>query len=202
MGFSLKGTENRPASCGWRWKSPALSLKISCQATFTGHLPQETAPGHDMRRVELPGEIEEAILECDTDSLAALLEQHPEWRRATFHFHVSHLDGFLSASHQAVDPGTVGGKDFQGGLAAAALRLKPDDAMELLEVLVEESGVALDVETSFHAGSSRASVSMFSKRTSERGLLWSGPVIHDAICTGRMETVRPARTALNLPQDL
>ncbi|CAK9072968.1 unnamed protein product, partial [Durusdinium trenchii] len=113
------------------------------------------------RAVDLPPELQEAILECDCESIVTLLERHPEWKRTQFVF-------------EASDRGAASGKQVTGGLLAAALRL--NGHMELLEALVEECNVGLDMLTYHVAGSSR--------------LLWSGPVIHDAICAGSVEAVR------------
>lgn len=112
-------------------------------------------------RVELPAELHAAFQDVDGESIAALLEQHPEWRSSEFTFE---------------DGDHASGKHITGGLLSAAMRLNPHHINELLEVLVEDCGVGFEIHTSFYAGSSR--------------LLWSGPAIHDAICSGSLEAVR------------
>lgn len=113
------------------------------------------------RRVELPAALHDAFRDIDGDAIAALLEQHPEWRSSEFTFE---------------DGDHASGKHITGGLLSAAMRLTPHHINELLEVLVEDCGIGFEIHTSFYAGSSR--------------LLWSGPAIHDAICSGSLEAVR------------
>jgi len=112
------------------------------------------------KHVDLPPELQDALLDCDGDTIVALLEQHPEWSHTKFTF-------------EARDQASA--KEITGGLMAAAVRLGGHHVVDLLEVLVE-CGIGFEICTSFYAGSSR--------------LLWSGPVIHDAICSGSLDAVK------------
>eukprot|EP00434_Breviolum_minutum_P026422 symbB.v1.2.023359.t1/scaffold2133.1/size88229/4 len=92
------------------------------------------------KHVDLPPELQDALLDCDGDTIVALLEQHPEWSHTKFTF-------------EARDQASA--KEITGGLMAAAVRLGGHHVVDLLEVLVE-CGIGFEICTSFYAGSSRA----------------------------------------------
>lgn len=115
---------------------------------------------------ELPETLQAAIHEGDCEALCFLVEQNTAWRGQRFSFRAGEIAG-SAAQH---------GKQMTGSLLSVALRQGGRDTLTVVQALVEECDVDMSLQTSHIAGSSR--------------LLWSGPPLHDAICTGSLEIVQ------------